>query len=147
MEQFDLFVEGCKKHRLNHASLLFLLDRFSLLNDIQRRLELVRKVSEPDRRLTLNIYNETSDHLIPEKNKSLEELKKIFLKEIEYFMVNNGIAYNKRAREQVILERDIIKHKSIIHQIEEAPLSQQYALTQSSLTSINAAAFELEKIL
>jgi hypothetical protein len=45
--------------------MLFLLDRHGLMGDIQRRLSLVPRISEPDRRLALNIYNETSSHVTP----------------------------------------------------------------------------------
>jgi hypothetical protein len=33
---------------------------------------------------------------------------------MEVLLVNNGMAYNKRARERVVLEQDILRHQSIL---------------------------------
>lgn len=61
--------------------------------------------------------------------------------------MNNGIAYNKRARERVTLEQDILRHQSIVQAIEAAPPHEQYALITDSLSSINASSFELEGLM
>jgi hypothetical protein len=57
VEQFDDFTQGIQQHQDNHQSFLFLLDRQALLVDIQRRVDLTKKIGEADRRLALSIYN------------------------------------------------------------------------------------------
>ncbi len=65
VEQLDLFGTAAHQQQISSKSLLFLLDRYGLMADIKRRLLLVPRISEPDRRLALSIYNETSAHAVP----------------------------------------------------------------------------------
>lgn len=79
IKQLELFSGGADRYHLKHASLLFLLDRHSLLADIEKKLSLVGKISESDRRLALTIYNETSAHIVPEESGVLVGFKKELL--------------------------------------------------------------------
>jgi hypothetical protein len=71
VDQLDLFGVAAKKQQASSKSLLFLLDRHGLMSDIKRRLLLVPRISEPDRRLALSIYNETSGHAVPSGNSAI----------------------------------------------------------------------------
>jgi hypothetical protein len=62
-------------------------------------------------------------------------------------LVNHGIAYNKRARESVTLEQDIIRHQSIVQAIETTPVYEQYTFVTDNLNNINASAFELDNLM
>ena len=55
--QLDEFIQDAEKHRPQNNSLIYLLDRQALLNDLRRRAGLLNKVGEADRKLALTIYN------------------------------------------------------------------------------------------
>lgn len=55
--QLDEFIQDAEHHRPQNNSLIYLLDRQALLNDLRRRAGLLNKVGEADRKLALTIYN------------------------------------------------------------------------------------------
>lgn len=55
--QLDNFIQNAECHRPQNDSLVYLLDRQALLNDLRRRAGLLKKVGEADRKLALTIYN------------------------------------------------------------------------------------------
>lgn len=55
--QLDEFIQDAEDHRPQNNSLIYLLDRQALLNDLRRRAGLLNKVGEADRKLALTIYN------------------------------------------------------------------------------------------
>lgn len=71
VDQLDLFGVAAQQQQTYSKSLLFLLDRHGIMSDIKRRLLLVPRISEPDRKLALFIYNETSGHSVPNENSAL----------------------------------------------------------------------------
>ncbi len=72
------------------------MDRYSLYEDLKRRVQLGYKIGESDRKLLLNLYNESGAYELPTNCISLQNLKTSILTKIGDFLTDNGIAYNRK---------------------------------------------------
>ena len=72
------------------------MDRYSLYEDLKRRVQLGHKIGESDRKLLLNLYNESGAYELPTNCINLHLLKTSILTKFEDFLTDNSIAYNRR---------------------------------------------------